>query len=181
MSRTTSSNGSRRTSTLGRRERADGGDASAGATVHAPASAPARSGGQALGCRLLDVVLALVLLVATAPLMAVIALAIRIETPGSPLFRQRRLGQDLRPFTINKFRTMYAGIDHDVHRAFVYELIRGVAQPQADREAPVFKLTTDPRVTRVGSILRRTSIDELPQLFNVLLGHMSLVGPRPPL
>src|SRR4051794_19319762 len=97
-------------------------------TVRAAASAGrSRSG---LTCRLLDLALALVLIVLCLPLMLLIALAIRIETPGRPLFRQRRIGHRLRPFTINKFRTMYAGTDHDVHRTFVHELIRGDAKPQ---------------------------------------------------
>ena len=108
--------------------------------------------------RALDVILASGLLVALAPLLAAVAILIRLETPGPLIFRQRRKGFNGREFTIFKFRTM------DV-------LEDGRVIPQARRN--------DPRVTRVGRILRATSIDELPQLVNVLRGHMSLVGPRP--
>jgi lipopolysaccharide/colanic/teichoic acid biosynthesis glycosyltransferase len=117
-------------------------------------------------CRLLDIVVSLILLVATLPLMLVIALAIRIDSPGSPLFRQRRVGRRLAPFTVNKFRTMRTDAGHDVHRSYVIGLITR---------------TADQRVTRVGRVLRKSSLDELPQLWNVLVGEMSLVGPRPSL
>ena len=149
------------------------------------ASEPSSDGRQtqrrlsAVACRVLDVVLAVVLIIVLLPVMLAIALAIRLDSPGPVLFRQRRLGRELRPFTINKFRTMYSGADHSEHRSFVQQLIGGSANPQHHRYGPMFKLTADPRVTRVGVLLRQTSLDELPQLFNVLLGHMSLVGPRP--
>jgi lipopolysaccharide/colanic/teichoic acid biosynthesis glycosyltransferase len=131
-------------------------------------------------CRLLDIVVSLILLVATLPLMLVIALAIRIDSPGSPLFRQRRVGRRLAPFTVNKFRTMRTDAGHDVHRSYVIGLItREAERPGADGE--LFKLTADQRVTRVGRVLRKSSLDELPQLWNVLVGEMSLVGPRPSL
>jgi lipopolysaccharide/colanic/teichoic acid biosynthesis glycosyltransferase len=133
-----------------------------------------------VACRVLDIVLAGFLLVALVPLFAAIALAIRLDSPGRTLFRQRRLGQELEPFTLNKFRTMRDGVDHETHRLFVLGLIAG-EEPAHEVGAPVFKMTEDQRVTRVGRFLRRSSLDELPQLWNVLRGEMSLVGPRPPI
>jgi exopolysaccharide biosynthesis polyprenyl glycosylphosphotransferase len=119
--------------------------------------------------RAMDVSLSLALLVLLAPVMASIAVAIRIDGPGSIVFRQRRAGQAGRPFSMLKFRTMVVDAE-----ARLPELIRIDALEQ-----PVFKLERDPRVTRVGRVLRRWSLDELPQLVNVLRGEMSLVGPRP--
>ena len=133
-----------------------------------------------LACRSLDLIVALVLLVLLLPLVLVIAAAIRLESPGPVLFRQRRLGRSLTPFTVHKFRTMREGVSHDVHRTFVLSLIAGDAPPAAEGK-PRFKLSSDDRVTRVGWILRRSSLDELPQLWNVVRGEMSLVGPRPPI
>ena len=133
-----------------------------------------------LVCRALDVTIAVLMLVVLLPLMALIAIALRLDTPGPVTFRQRRLGRSLRPFTVHKFRTMKEGVSHEVHRAFVLSLIAGDQPPQADGK-PQFKLSSDDRVTRVGRILRRSSLDELPQLWNVLRGDMSLVGPRPPI
>jgi lipopolysaccharide/colanic/teichoic acid biosynthesis glycosyltransferase len=133
-----------------------------------------------LACRTLDVMLASVALLVLSPLLALIAIAIRLESPGPALFRQRRLGRGLEPFTVNKFRTMRNGVSHEVHREFVLSLIAGDEPPPTD-QGPRFKLNGDSRVTRIGRLLRRTSLDELPQLWNVLRGEMSLVGPRPPL
>lgn len=133
-----------------------------------------------ISCRALDLIGSLILLVLLAPLMLVIAIAIRIETAGPILFRQRRMGRSLEPFTVNKFRTMRNGASHDIHRAFVLNLIAGEA-PRDQDGTPLFKLREDDRVTRVGRMLRKTSLDELPQLYNVLRGEMSLVGPRPPI
>lgn len=133
-----------------------------------------------LACRVLDVVVALALLVALLPVMVAIAIAIRIDSPGSPLFRQRRLGRGLEPFTVNKFRTMRADAGHDVHRSYVIGLITREAEtPGAGGD--LYKLTADHRVTRLGRLLRKSSLDELPQLWNVLVGDMSMVGPRPSL
>jgi lipopolysaccharide/colanic/teichoic acid biosynthesis glycosyltransferase len=126
-------------------------------------------------CRLLDVVAAAVLIVILLPLLLLVALAVRLDSPGPALFRQVRLGRDRRPFTMLKFRTMTVGGDDRAHR----ELI---ARELAGEDASVggsWKLADDVRVTRIGRLLRRTSLDELPQLFNVLVGSMSLVGPRP--
>ena len=129
----------------------------------------------AIAIRTLDIVVATVALVALLPLYLVIALLIRIDSPGPALFRQERRGLAMRKFVVNKFRTMHTNTSHDEHRAFVQRLIAG----DAERHDALFKLVGDQRLTRVGSFLRRSSLDELPQLINVLLGDMSLVGPRP--
>jgi len=121
--------------------------------------------------RVLDVVLTGVGLVAALPIWLVIAIAIKLDSPGPVVFVQERVGQHGRRFRFYKFRSMY--IDAEERFATV--------QAHNEAEGPVFKMRNDPRVSRVGSFLRRTSLDELPQLFNVLKGDMSLVGPRPPL
>jgi lipopolysaccharide/colanic/teichoic acid biosynthesis glycosyltransferase len=119
--------------------------------------------------RAMDIVVAAAGIVVLAPLMLVIAIAVRLDSRGPSLFRQMRAGRDAEPFRMWKFRTMC----HDAEER-VSEVI------SVDELAePMFKLREDPRVTRVGRYLRRTSLDELPQLFNVLRGDMSLVGPRP--
>jgi lipopolysaccharide/colanic/teichoic acid biosynthesis glycosyltransferase len=130
--------------------------------------------------RAIELVLSGLLLVALAPLLALIALAVRLDSPGPTLFRQLRVGRRERPFTVNKFRTMHNGVGHDKHRAFVLGLIAG-EEPEPRADGPRFKLPVDERVTRTGRFLRRSSLDELPQLWNVLRGDMSLVGPRPPI
>jgi lipopolysaccharide/colanic/teichoic acid biosynthesis glycosyltransferase len=119
--------------------------------------------------RFIDVVLGTSILVATTPVMAIAAIAIKVSDGGPILFRQRRAGLGGRPFTIFKFRTMVA--DADVKKSQLLD--------KSEQDGPAFKIKHDPRITRVGRFLRETSIDELPQLFNVLLGDMSLVGPRP--
>lgn len=128
----------------------------------------------------LDVVIAGLVLIAATPILAVIALLIRASSPGPVLFRQLRIGYLNQPFTVLKFRTMYVNCDDKVHRDFVTGML--IAGPAGECAADgLFKLADDPRVTRIGSFLRRTSLDELPQLYNVLRGEMSLVGPRPAL
>ena len=119
--------------------------------------------------RAMDVVGASIALVLLAPLMIVIALAVRLDSRGPVLFRQVRAGRDGGPFPMFKFRTMVDGAADRVRDVVAVD----------ELEEPVFKLRADPRVTRVGRFLRRTSLDELPQLVNVIAGHMSLVGPRP--
>jgi exopolysaccharide biosynthesis polyprenyl glycosylphosphotransferase len=120
--------------------------------------------------RALDLALALPALTLLAPLLLAIAAAIRLDTPGPALFRQERVGQHNRRFTILKFRTMYVDAEARARAVAVHT-----------SEGLVHKRRDDPRVTRVGAWLRRTSLDELPQLVNVVLGDMSLVGPRPEL
>ena len=117
----------------------------------------------------LDVIVAILGLVITAPLMLVIALAIKLDSPGSIIFRQERCGLRGRNFTMYKFRTM---VDNS-------EELKRELQDLNEVDGPMFKIIQDPRITRVGRILRNTNLDELPQLYNVLKGDMSLVGPRP--
>ena len=117
------------------------------------------------------------------PLFLAIAIAVKWSSKGPILFRQQRVGQFGRAFTFLKFRSMYVDNDHSVHREFVTKLIAedGVAELHLGNGNGVYKLTNDKRVTAIGRFLRRTSLDELPQLINVLKGDMSLVGPRPPI
>lgn len=138
--------------------------------------------------RTADLILAGLLIVALSPVIAVIALAIKLDSPGPVFFRQERVGSrrrrrggatrwETRIFWIYKFRSMVQNADQSLHQAHIRAFVQGeIATEGAEQN---FKLTGDPRVTRVGKILRRTSLDELPQLFNVILGEMSLVGPRP--
>jgi lipopolysaccharide/colanic/teichoic acid biosynthesis glycosyltransferase len=133
----------------------------------------------AAACRALDIVGALLLLVLLAPVLAVVALAIRLDSPGAVVFRQRRVGRDMRSFTLHKFRSMHATAGHDVHRNYVLQLIERQDTPVSPSAEGLYKLSADARVTRIGRFLRRSSLDELPQLWNVLRGEMSLVGPRP--
>jgi len=130
--------------------------------------------------RVLDVLGATVGLVLCAPLLVVVALAVKLDSRGPVLYRQQRVGENGQPFTMLKFRTMQAGADTRLHQAHVARLITENL-PSAAGEGSSLKLAGDPRITRVGAILRKTSLDELPQLLNVLTGEMSLVGPRPPL
>ena len=132
--------------------------------------------------RALDIACSIILLAVFSPLLAVIAAAVRLSSPGPVLFRQVRVGQHMKRFTILKFRTMRAAADHTIHHEFVSRFIQGDRQvDQSLGRGGVFKIVDDPRVTAVGRILRKISLDELPQLWNVLRGEMSLVGPRPPI
>ena len=131
--------------------------------------------GREAAVRGLDLVLASVALVLTAPLLLVVYAAVRLTSPGPGFFRQVRVGAGRREFVMYKFRTMRRDADPAIHEAYVRDLLRGRVEP----EGGLYKLADDPRVTKVGGLLRRTSLDELPQLFNVLKGDMSLVGPRP--
>ncbi len=135
------------------------------------------SAARAVGKRLLDVTIASFLLIAICPLMAIIAVAVKCTSRGPVLFRQRRVGLGMEEFTLLKFRSMRAGASSQPHEEFMCHLATGAIP--ADQ--PIKKLAGDPRVTRVGAFLRHTSLDELPQLFNVIAGDMSLVGPRPAL
>jgi lipopolysaccharide/colanic/teichoic acid biosynthesis glycosyltransferase len=131
--------------------------------------------------RTIDVVGSLLALTVGGPVFLLIALAIKLTSPGPVFFRQIRVGQHGVPFNFLKFRSMYVNCDPAIHKQYVQQLIAGRAErmPSDNAKAGVYKLTKDPRITRVGSFLRRTSLDELPQFINVLRGEMSLVGPRP--
>ena len=126
--------------------------------------------------RVFDAVSSAVLLVLLAPVLLVVVVLIRATSPGPALFRQARVGQGEKTFTILKFRTMYVGCSDELHQSYVRSLLSGEPVGSCGE---LFKLADDPRVTRVGAWLRRSSLDELPQLINVLRGDMSLVGPRP--
>lgn len=135
----------------------------------------------ASGKRLLDLLLGGVSFVVTLPVAVAIGIAIKVDSRGPVLFRQRRIGLDGQPFTMIKFRSMVPDADESTHRDYYRKLVDGTAEPRVNEDGdPVF-LLDDPRVTRVGRLLRRTSLDELPNLLNVLQGSMSLVGPRPPI
>jgi len=133
--------------------------------------------------RAMDIVGSLAVLVAGSPLLLIVALFVKMSSAGPVLYRQQRVGQYGRLFTFLKFRSMYVDNDFSAHRTYVTQFIAG----QADRHpindsgnaSGVYKLTRDSRITPIGGFIRRTSLDELPQLFNVLWGDMSLVGPRP--
>jgi len=126
--------------------------------------------------RVIDVAGSAIALVVLSPLLLVLAAAVVIDSGRPVLFRQVRLGRALSEFRVIKFRTMKFGAAPDMHREYIAKLAAGMVG-----EDGLKKLTADPRVTRVGRFLRKTSLDELPQLANVFLGHMSLVGPRPAL
>jgi lipopolysaccharide/colanic/teichoic acid biosynthesis glycosyltransferase len=128
----------------------------------------------------LDIIGSLGLLVLFSPVLLVIYLLVKWTSPGPALFRQTRVGLNGEPFTMFKFRTMYANADHGIHRDYVTWFIKSSGQ-QPRTGSEMFKLTNDLRITPVGCVLRKTSLDELPQFWNVLRGDMSLVGPRPPL
>lgn len=146
----------------------------------ARAGSPAReNAAPRRGKRAFDLVVSVLLLTVLLPLLVVVEVIVRLTTPGPALFRQTRLGQDGRPFVLYKFRTMYDGCPDEPHRRYVRQLL--TAGPAHTGGSGLYKLEADPRVTRVGRVLRRTSIDELPQLLNVIQGDMSLVGPRPAL
>jgi exopolysaccharide biosynthesis polyprenyl glycosylphosphotransferase len=121
--------------------------------------------------RVIDVAFSAFVLVLAAPLMSLIALAIKMDSPGSVLFPQSRVGKGGRTFTLYKFRSMTVGAEDQK------DLLRDLNEA----DGPIFKIKEDPRITRVGRWLRRFSLDELPQFYNVLRGDMSIVGPRPPL
>ena len=128
---------------------------------------------------MLDLVIAVCALLVAAPVMLAAAAVVRLTSPGPALYRQTRIGQGEQPFTILKLRTMRIDSDDHVHRRFNTRELLGA--PCAETSDGVFKLEDDARITPIGRFLRRFSIDELPQLFNVIRGDMSLVGPRPSL
>lgn len=134
--------------------------------------------GQEAAKRAVDIVLSLLLLTIVAPALLLLSCLVRLTSTGPALFRQQRLGRDRRPFTMLKLRTMQVDNDDQIHRDYVAGLLSADGTATTGGNG-LFKLDGDPRVTRLGAWLRRTSLDELPQLVNVLRGEMSLVGPRP--
>jgi lipopolysaccharide/colanic/teichoic acid biosynthesis glycosyltransferase len=132
---------------------------------------------QAATRRFFDILLATAAVIVLGPLMIALAILIRIDSPGPALFRQRRVGLGEREFTVFKFRSMRSGADSRGHREYVTALIHGREADGGDKD--LYKLAVDDRITPVGRWIRRWSLDELPQLFNVIGGQMSLVGPRP--
>jgi len=131
----------------------------------------------------MDIIGSLFGILLSIPLMLGAALAIKITSPGPVIFKQYRFGKNGIRFPFYKFRSMYWSVDDKIHRQYIANLIKGNHEKinEGNAEKPVYKMKSDPRVTQVGKIIRKTSIDELPQFFNVLKGEMSLVGPRPPL
>jgi lipopolysaccharide/colanic/teichoic acid biosynthesis glycosyltransferase len=137
--------------------------------------------------RIIDVLVASVLLVLLSPVMLAIFIAIKLDTPGKAIFVQDRVGAkrrfkegqynwEIENFRFYKFRSMYQNAGDELHKQYIKHFVNGSAKPNEDGK---FKLSRDPRITRVGAFLRKTSLDELPQLINVIKGDMSLVGPRP--
>jgi len=132
--------------------------------------------------RVLDLILTSLILIVFSPLLLLIMLAIKIGSPGPVFYKQMRLGERGQPFRFYKFRSMYVNTDDAQHRSYVKNLIKAGNPYEVDENGkPLFKISDDGRVTRVGRLLRKYSVDEFPQLFNVLRGEISLVGPRPPL
>jgi Sugar transferases involved in lipopolysaccharide synthesis len=129
--------------------------------------------------RTLDLAGAIAMIVLLAPLLIAVAIAIRLDSHGPALFRQRRVGYEEREFTLFKFRSMRVDADPRGHREYVTALIKNEGDAPDGGRKDLYKLAVDNRITPVGRWIRRWSIDELPQLFNVVLGHMTLVGPRP--
>jgi exopolysaccharide biosynthesis polyprenyl glycosylphosphotransferase len=132
--------------------------------------------------RLMDVVGSATALLVLSPIFFLVALLVKLSSKGPIFFKQERLGQFGKPFTFLKFRSMYANNDRKIHQEFIKRVIKGEHHATAqDGGKAVYKMTNDPRITRLGRFIRRTSLDELPQFVNVLRGDMSLVGPRPPI
>lgn len=129
--------------------------------------------------RVVDVLFALTLMLLLSPLMIAVAIAIRLDSRGPALFKQRRVGYEEREFTLYKFRSMRLDADPRGHRDYVTALIKGGGQGNGGNQGDLYKVAVDDRITGVGRWIRTWSIDELPQLFNVVLGDMTLVGPRP--
>jgi len=133
--------------------------------------------------RLIDIVGSALALILLAPVFGILAALVKLTSNGPVFFRQQRLGQFQVPFAFLKFRSMNVTTDPKIHREYVKSFIAGRAEPNSasGQQRRVYKLTNDPRVTWIGRFMRRTSLDEIPQFWNVLVGQMSLVGPRPPI
>lgn len=133
--------------------------------------------GKLLAKRVLDVFMASLLLILALPIIVITSFAIAIESSGPVIFEQERIGKDKKVFKFFKLRSMFTGSDERIHKQYIKELLSTAAGDI--KKDSLYKLTDDKRITRVGRFIRRTSIDELPQLYNVLKGDMSMVGPRP--
>jgi len=133
--------------------------------------------------RLIDIAGSSSALILLSPVFAVLALLIKLTSKGPVFFQQQRLGQFQVPFAFLKFRSMHVSTNAEIHREYVTNFIAGRAEPNPLDGSPrrVYKITNDPRVTWIGKFMRRTSLDEIPQFWNVFVGQMSLVGPRPPI
>jgi len=144
---------------------------------------PGVSEWQRLWKRTFDLVVTFIILVLLSPFLLLIVILIRLDSAGPVIYKQTRIGENGKLFTMYKFRSMYTGSDSRLHKDHVTRLIQDNLKPEqiGGSNQQSLKLENDPRITRVGRIIRMLSIDELPQLFNVLRGNMSLVGPRPPL
>lgn len=154
-----------------------------GRSSGAPSGTTAEPAGRlayAVSKRAIDLAVVLMALLVLLPSLLFILLAVALTSRGPGLFRQVRVGRGGQLFVMYKFRSMAVDTDDSIHRAYVAALLSDQA-PQDGGEPGVFKLSRDPRITKLGGLLRRTSLDELPQLLNVLKGEMSLVGPRPAL
>ena len=126
----------------------------------------------------LDVIIAVMTLVVFSPVLLIIALAVKLDSRGPAIFKQKRIGKDGRPFTVWKYRSMHVNADDKPHREALQKLVQGEPAATVDGQG-FFKPVDDPRVTRVGKFLRATGLDELPQVVNLLRREMSVVGPRP--
>src|SRR6266496_4991599 len=129
--------------------------------------------------RAIDILFTLLIFIPLCILIAIVAVLIRLDSKGSIFYRQKRIGQNGKEFEMLKFRSMYENCDDTLHRLAIQQYMEG--QKLAEDATTSYKRVDDPRITRVGRFIRKTSIDELPQFFNVLRGEMTLVGPRPPL
>jgi exopolysaccharide biosynthesis polyprenyl glycosylphosphotransferase len=144
---------------------------------------PALKGAGLVAKRFVDLSISGIAVIVFAPLLGLIAILVKASSPGPVLFRQIRAGRNGTPFTFFKFRTMKHNIDDTIHREYATNFIGGKELRLRDErnDTKIYKMPDDPRITPIGRVLRRTSLDELPQLFNVVKGEMSLVGPRPPI
>src|SRR6185437_1952784 len=131
--------------------------------------------------RTLDIVFGVAMFAVALPIMVMVAVLVALDSPGPILYKQRRVGQDGREFDLYKFRSMRHNADHSIHKVAVARFMKGERLNTSRTTDSPYKLGDDPRITRVGKFIRKTSLDELPQFWNIITGEMSLVGPRPPI
>lgn len=130
--------------------------------------------------RMLDILFTVLILLPLCVVVVIVGILICLDSKGSPFFRQKRIGLHGDEFSMLKFRSMYVKQDDTLHREVIKHYMQGERLSSDEESGVAYKLDNDPRITRIGRFIRKTSIDELPQLFNVLRGEMTLVGPRPP-